>query len=347
VAGNRLREPVRRAYVGGAAALRARHCASRPAEPVKVLRQRFDLVDLCRRGARLIISALFLAASADSALALDKDQKPRPKIERLTSDGRYKQHPAWSPDGKLLAFTVFSEGRVGLATIVPGSAEWKPLRIESEFPNFEPAWSPDGARIAFVHDALSGTDGQLQIHLMKPDASDAKVLISPANRPAQDEHPAWSPDGKFLAFTTTRDGNQEIYLWSAADNRLTRLTNDRGSDSHPSFSPDGKKIAFSSSRFGNIEICAMNTDGSQVRRLTDHPALDYAPKWSPADHRIAFTSTRDGNYEIYLIGADGTGLRNVTQDPGLDKDPAWTPDGQRLTFLSNRDGRFDFYVMTP
>ena len=264
-------------------------------------------------------------------------------LQRLTTDGNFKEHPAWSPDGSLIAFTVYLKGKVGLVAMAPGAAEWKHITPLDENPEREPAWSPDGKRILFVHDSLSGTDGQLELHLMNADGSDSKRLVTPAKRPAQDEHPAWSPDGKTIAFTTTRDGNQEIYLCDADGGNLRRITTHKAIDSHPTWSPDGRQIAFCSARFGNMEICVMNADGSDVRRLTDHPALDYAPKWSPDGQHIAFTSTRDRNYEVYLIRPDGTGLRNLTQHPDLDKDPAWTPDSSRVTFVSNRGGRFDLY----
>ena len=276
-------------------------------------------------------------------------------LHRLTTDGNQKQHPAWSPDGKLLAFTVYLKGKVGVVQMSAGAAggapgdatsglaEWKHITPLDENPEYEPSWSPDGKRIVFVHVSLSGTDGQLEIHAMNADGSDSKRIVDPAKRPAQDEHPAWSPDGKQIAFTTTRDGNQEIYLCDADGSNLRRITSHPSIDSHPTWSSDGKKIAFTSSRFGNMEICVMNADGSDIRRLTDHPAMDYQPKWSPDGKWIAFTSTRDGNYEIYIIRPDGMGLRNLTQDPALDKDPAWTPDSSHVTFVSNRDGRQDLY----
>jgi TolB protein len=266
-----------------------------------------------------------------------------PTVERITNDGNLKQHPAWSPDGKLLVCTIYLKGKVGLVERSAGDAEWKHVTPLDENPEYEAAWSPDGTRIVFVQDSLSGTDGQLRLHVMNADGSGPKQLVAPANRPSQDEHPAWSPDGKTIAFTTTRDGNQEICLCDANGSNLRRITTSPGPDSHPTWSPDGQRIAFCSVRFGNMEICAMNADGSQVQRLTDHPALDYAPKWSPDGRHIAFTSTRDGNYEVYLVRPDGSSLTNLTRHSGLDKDPAWTPDGRWVTFLSNRDGRFDLY----
>jgi TolB protein len=243
----------------------------------------------------------------------------------------------------LLAFTIYLKGKVGVVQLTPGDKEWKHITTFDDNPEYEPSWSLDGKRIVFVHVALQGTDGQLEIHSMNADGSDSKRIVTPAKRPAQDEHPAWSPDGKTIAFTTTRDANQEIYLCDADGGNMRRITSHPGIDSHPTWSPDGKQIAFTSSRFGNMEICVMNADGSEIRRLTDHPAMDYQPKWSPDGKQIAFTSTRDGNYEICVIRPDGTGLKNLTQHEAVDKDPAWTPDGSHVTFVSNRDGKFDLY----
>ncbi len=283
----------------------------------------------------LAVSSYYQSSTPQSVSAL--------AVQRLTTDGHQKQHPAWSPDGKLLAFTIYLKGKVGVVEMTPGATGWKHITTFDENPEYEPSWSQDGKRVVFVHVSLSGTDGQLEIHTMNSDGTDSKRIVTPAKRPAQDEHPAWSPHGKSIAFSTTRDGNQEIYLCDADGGNLRRITSHPGIDSHPTWSPDGKQIAFCSSRFGNLEICVMNADGSSIQRLTEHPAMDYQPRWSPDGKRIAFTSTRDGNYEIYLIRPDGTGLRNLTNDPATDKDPTWKPDSSEVTFVSNRQGKLDLY----
>jgi len=274
-------------------------------------------------------------------------------VQRITVDGNPKQHPAWSPDCQWIAFTLYRKGKVGVVQASPGSgtaasdsAGWKHITPFDEYPEYEPSWSPDGKLILFVHVTLSGTDGQLEIHTMNSDGSDAKRLITPAKRPAQDEHPSWSSDGKFIAFTSTRDGSPDIYRYDMDGGNLRRITNHPGIDSHPTWSPDSNSIAFTSTRFGNMEICVMSADGSNVRKLTDHPAMDYQPKWSPDGKWIAFTSTRDGDrgsYEIYRVRPDGTGLENLSEHAGVDKDPTWTPDSSQVTFVSNRDGRTDLY----
>jgi Tol biopolymer transport system component len=289
---------------------------------------------------------VFAAAVLHDAPSAAEDGRAGPaQARRLTFDGIVKRHPAWSPDGRVLALTHSRAHRFHLVRMAADGTGLTPLTLPEGDPAFEPAWSPGGSQIAFVHDALAGTDGQLRIHVMNADGSDAHQVVEPAQRPSQDEHPAWSPDGSRLAFTSTRDGNAELYLCDlAADGRLRRLTNDSSVDSHPSWSPNGSQLTFCSSRFGNMEICLMAADGSGVRRLTDHASLDYQPRWSPDGKWIAFTGTRSGNYDVYLVRPDGSGLHNLTRHPALDKDPAWTPDSQRITFVSVRDGRSDLYT---
>ena len=158
--------------------------------------------------------------------------------------------------------------------------------------------------------------------------------------------PAWAPDGKHIAFESSRDGNKEIYVMDSDGGNPRRLTNAPGGDDlTPSWSPDGRHIAFSSDRDGNDEIYVMDSDGSNLRRLTDNGDRSRSPVWSPDGRHIAFSSERDGNDEIYVMDSDGSNLRRLTNHNKEDVQPAWSPDGQQIAFSSNRDGNFDIYVM--
>jgi TolB protein len=157
---------------------------------------------------------------------------------------------------------------------------------------------------------------------------------------ASDFAPAWSPDHRKIAFTSNRDGNNEIYEIDADGAEARRLTNNPASDQVPVFSPDGMKIAFQSARDGNQEIYLMNADGSGTpTNISHNPALDSLPDFSPNGMRLTFGSNRDGDIDIWVMNADGSNPVNLT--PTLtttsDRWSAWSPDGTKLVFWSGID----------
>jgi TolB protein len=103
--------------------------------------------------------------------------------------------------------------------------------------------------------------------------------------------PAWSPDGRTIAFTSDRTGNDSIYAMNADGGNVRRLTIDDHHNDNAMWSPDGKQIVFSSNRDGNNEIYVMNADGSGATNLTNNPALIHdVPAWSPDGRMISFTA---------------------------------------------------------
>src|SRR5438552_3303959 len=181
------------------------------------------------------------------------------EARRLTRDGDFKQHLAWSPDGQKFLFTRIHQGKMGLWTMNADGSDLKELVPPPYTPHFDGHWSPDGKKIVYVHDILQGTDGKLHLYTINADGTDGKVLIP---NKAFEESPRWSPDGKRLAFVSTREGgNQEIFAADADGQNIQRLTSEIAADNNPSWSPDSRQIAFSSARAGNWEIHVMNADG--------------------------------------------------------------------------------------
>jgi Tol biopolymer transport system component len=153
--------------------------------------------------------------------------------------------------------------------------------------------------------------------------------------------PAWSPDGRKLAFVSDRDGNAEIYVMNADGSAQENLTRQPANDSHPSWSRDGQKLAFVSRRDGNAEIYVMNADGSGRRNLTRTPSSDLDPVWSPDGRAIAFVQKKcvpsrpcATAYETYLyvVNADGSGLRRLTTHPAHLFNPSWSADGKTIRY---------------
>jgi Tol biopolymer transport system component len=151
--------------------------------------------------------------------------------------------------------------------------------------------------------------------------------------------------GGCIAFTSDRDGNNEIYLMNPDGSGQTRLTNNGAQDYFPTWSPDATRIGFVSDRDGNNEIYVINADGSGLTRLTNSPASDFYPAWSPDGTTIAFVSDRDGNREIHVMKADGSVQTRLTKNPASDLYPTWSPDGTTIAFTSDRNANRQIYIM--
>ena len=158
-------------------------------------------------------------------------------------------------------------------------------------------------------------------------------------------NPAWSPDGRSIAYTSYRSGLPDIIVSHIYTGTMDVLTKNAGNNFVPQFSPDGTRILFLSTRDGNSEIYLMNRDGSDVRRLTNNPAIDGSPTWSPTGTQIAFTSERTGSPQVYVMNVDGTGLRRVSSESYADR-ATWSPAPYNEIAFSARTGPgFDIKIL--
>lgn len=291
-------------------------------------------------GQSLVFVGLLVALQLnepDAICAADKT------LIRITSDGHFKQRPCWSPDGKQVVFARHKANTIFLYLRDIQSGQEERL-TSSTTPEFDAVFSPDGKELLFAFDKTSPGQGDIEIY--RTALSDRKLVpVATSNGLSHEESPCWSPDGKQFAFTSTRHGNQELYVADLMGGEWLRLTDDPAIDAHPTWSPDGRTIAFTTERWGDLEIALINADGSNLRRLTTSKGMDDYPAWSPDGRFLAYTSKRDGNDEIYIQEPDGE-ARNTTNDPAIDNFPTWTADG-RIGFVSNRDGGFEIYTLKP
>ncbi|HKQ53749.1 MAG TPA: DPP IV N-terminal domain-containing protein, partial [Pyrinomonadaceae bacterium] len=136
------------------------------------------------------------------------------------------------------------------------------------------------------------------------------VLAQEKPAPAHYYNPDWSPDGKEIAFESTRDGKSAIYVVRADGAGLRKLTSGEVNDEQPRWSPDGKRLVFISQRDKHLQLYVMDADGSNQRRLTNVEEIDYQPMFSPRGDWVVFISRREQAsvvHALYTVRADGTG----------------------------------------
>jgi Tol biopolymer transport system component len=283
--------------------------------------------------------------------------------------------PVWSPDWRKLAFLrqrgvnrgypVY--GRYSDIYVMNADGSGRRRLTRSAQNDGDPVWSPDGRRLAFVR--VWG--GLANIYVVNADGSGLRRLAHAfAYTPSPGDfgagwraNPAWSPDGRKIAFVSNRDGNDDVFVVNADGSGLRKLSRSRRNDRDPVWSPDARLIAFRGRREppseaertvcrGHCmldEVYVVNTDGSELRRLTRNWKSDGPAAWSPDGRTLLFL--RSGHPDLWVMNADGSGQRNltpsVTQPLASHLSPVWSPDGRKILFVSNRgDGNwFEVYVM--
>ena len=235
---------------------------------------------------------------------------------RVTVNRSLNITPAWSPDGRAIAYTSYARGYpdVAVSFIYQGTLE-RPAGGVGH--NFLPAYSPDGTRLAF----MSPRDGNPEIYVLNRDGSGLRRLT---NHPGIDVSPTWSPNGAQIAFVSDRSGTPQIYVVGTDGLNLRRLTSDSYAD-RPTWSPAPfNEIAYAARTGPGYDIKILDLATSQIRQITFSEGSNESPTFAPNGRHLAFTTTRWGKAQIATVGRDGKEVRRITSS-GNNQFPAWSP----------------------
>jgi TolB protein len=152
--------------------------------------------------------------------------------------------------------------------------------------------------------------------------------------------PAWSPDGKRLAYVSFELGKPVVYVQTLSSGQRVPLANFKGNNSAPAWAPNGQQLAVVLSRDSISQIYTINADGSGLRRVMRSPLIDTEPHYTPDGSSIVFTSDRGGNPHIYRVPVSGGDAQRITFNGSYNISPAMSPDGKNLVYVTRRNGAF-------
>jgi Tol biopolymer transport system component len=333
-----------------------------------------------------LLTLILIYSPLSSAGTLHDDRETHLSDVRQLTFGGENAEAYWSPDGSELVFQrTFGEHACDQIFRLPISDPAALKLVSTGTGRTTCAYfNAEGNRIIFSSTHASNqacpavpspAQGYVwpiyesyQIYSAALDGSDLKPLT---DTPFYDAEATVCPVDGSIVFTSTRDGDLDLYRMDADGSNVTRLTSTPGYDGGAFFSRDCSKIVWRASRPtgddleaykalladgkvrpGELEIWTANADGTEAQQVTYLGGANFAPYFFPNGDRILFSTNhhdpRGREFDIFAVNTDGSGLERITYTEGFDGFPMFSPDGKTLAFGSNRNqgkpGETDIYV---
>ena len=275
-------------------------------------------------------------------------------VKRVSDTG---YNPAWSPDEEEVVFateniTTSPYGRAGISELWAVKLATGEKRLLFKGDAVQPRWSPHGHRI--VYWGFSKETTQRDIWTIPASGGEPLAVTSDAQL---DWNPVWSPDGKYLYFSSDRGGS--LNLWRVPMDEASGkvlgspepITTPSAFVAHLSVSSDGRRIAYAAlTTTGNVQKVAFDSTLGAVKetpaRITSGSNV-IANQDVSRDGEFLVFSTVFPQEDLFISRSDGSGLRQLTNDEARDRGPRWSPDGNRIAFYSNRGGNYQAWAINP
>ncbi|MBU0994727.1 MAG: Tol-Pal system beta propeller repeat protein TolB [Proteobacteria bacterium] len=236
--------------------------------------------------------------------------------KKITQKSNMTFAPAWSSDGRYLAFTSYARGRPDL--FIKNLSGKRGAVINFQGVNLTPSWVPGKFELA----ASLSFSGDQEIYLL---TGTGKIIKRLTNQWDIDVSPSFSPDGKKMAFVSRRSGSPQIHVMDMSSGNVKRITFQGYYNTSPSWSPVDDKIVYVGMINNEINIYMIEEKGGVAIQLTQQSGDNEFPTWSPDGSLITFSSTREGKSRIYVMTAFGTDQRRLLTMPGEQSSPRWSP----------------------